>query len=563
MRPDADRSRRQPDHDLGGRDSGRRSHATAPVRAAFTKAWSILRYAAVIAILGHLAAGAAEARTFVLEWDQNPEPDVAGYLLSWGTSSGNYTTTVDVENETTYTFTEPDPTRAYYFAVRAYNAEGALSEFSDEVVSTPTVVPIPVLSALSLNTSSISGGQTAQGTVTLSSAAQSGGVVVTISSSAPSTASVPASVTVPSGSTTATFTVSTSTVTSNTPATITAAAGSVTKTASLTVSASGPTNVAPVITAQPANATVAAAQNATFTTSATGTPAPTYQWQRSTNGGSSWSNVSNNSTYSGATTTSLRVTATASLNGNRFRAVATNSVSSATSQSATLTVTSSTVAPSITTQPANVSTSAGQSPSFTVAANGTPAPSYSWQVSTNNGGSWSTVSNSSLYSGATTATLRVLSVPQSLSGARYRALAANSAGSATSQTATLTVSASTVTIVAVTLSDNTPMGGESVQGTVTLSSPAPSGGTVVTLSSSMPSAAPVPGNVIVPAGLTILIVSATTRFAPSASMPPPVVVGSAAVRKKPVAASLSICSGVRLFQGRGVSSSPASCSTIN
>jgi hypothetical protein len=57
------------------------------------------------------------------------------------------------------------------------------------------------------------------------------------------------------------------------------------------------------------------------------------QWQQSTNGGSTWHNIT------GATSTSYTIIATTvSQNGYRYRAVFTNSAGSATTDSATLTV---------------------------------------------------------------------------------------------------------------------------------------------------------------------------------------------------------------------------------
>ena len=50
-------------------------------------------------------------------------------------------------------------------------------------------------------------------------------------------------------------------------------------------------NVAPAITTQPTNQTVTAGQNATFTAAASGFPAPTVQWQVSTDDGGSFSPV--------------------------------------------------------------------------------------------------------------------------------------------------------------------------------------------------------------------------------------------------------------------------------
>jgi uncharacterized repeat protein (TIGR01451 family) len=101
-------------------------------------------------------------------------------------------------------------------------------------------------------------------------------------------------------------------------------------------------NVVPALTTQPANQTVTAAGNASFTVAASGTPAPTLQWQVSTNGGSTWTDVSNGGVYSGATTGTLAITgATAGMTGYQYRCVATNAAGAATSNAVTLTVMSS------------------------------------------------------------------------------------------------------------------------------------------------------------------------------------------------------------------------------
>jgi thermitase len=96
----------------------------------------------------------------------------------------------------------------------------------------------PSLDTLSLNPTSVVGGNSVTGTVTLTAAAPSGGFVVNLSSSNSSVASVPSSVTVPAGATSANFTVSTTAVSASTNVTITASAGGVSRTATLTVNPS-------------------------------------------------------------------------------------------------------------------------------------------------------------------------------------------------------------------------------------------------------------------------------------------------------------------------------------
>jgi hypothetical protein len=94
------------------------------------------------------------------------------------------------------------------------------------------------LSAITLNPTSVVGGSAAQGTATLTSAAPAGGAVVALSSSNTTVATVPASVTVAAGATSATFSVTTKAVSVSTAVTITGAFGGATKTATLTVTPS-------------------------------------------------------------------------------------------------------------------------------------------------------------------------------------------------------------------------------------------------------------------------------------------------------------------------------------
>ena len=98
----------------------------------------------------------------------------------------------------------------------------------------------------------------------------------------------------------------------------------------------GPTQTAPSITQQPADASVVAPATATFTAAATGTPTPTVQWQSSTNAGTTWTPIA------GATSASFTTPATVlGDSGTLYRAVFTNAAGSATSNAARLAVTTS------------------------------------------------------------------------------------------------------------------------------------------------------------------------------------------------------------------------------
>ncbi len=91
----------------------------------------------------------------------------------------------------------------------------------------------------------------------------------------------------------------------------------------------------------PANQSGPEGQTVTFSVTATGTPPLSYQWQQSTNGGGTWTNIA------GATGASYTTpTLTAGMNGTRVRVVVTDGSSAvATSAAATLTVTAPPPAP--------------------------------------------------------------------------------------------------------------------------------------------------------------------------------------------------------------------------
>ena len=108
----------------------------------------------------------------------------------------------------------------------------------------------------------------------------------------------------------------------------------------------------------------------------------------------------------------------------------------------TLTVAPFTSAPGFAVEPSAQNASIGQTVSFSVQVSGAPTPSFEWQVSTNGGTSWSPVVNGDTYTGAATASLSIVRVAESMNGYRYRVIAKNSAGSATSASATLMITPS-------------------------------------------------------------------------------------------------------------------------
>lgn len=215
------------------------------------------------------------------------------------------------------------------------------------------------------------------------------------------------------GATSATYTIASATLADAGAYTVvvTNPAGTVTSGAAvLTV------NAPPVITAQPANQSVVEGQTATFSVTATGNPAPTYQWRK---GGVAISGAT-------ASTYTTPVTVLATDNGSTFDVVVANSLGTVTSAVATLTVNPTPVAPGITTQPASQTVASGASVTFSVVATGTPTPTYQWRKDSVN------------IVGATGSSYTIAAVA-STDAAVYTVVATNSAGTITSSGATLTV----------------------------------------------------------------------------------------------------------------------------
>jgi hypothetical protein len=111
----------------------------------------------------------------------------------------------------------------------SYNGTSATTTFT---VNPPAP---PALATLSLNPTTVAGGKPAVGTVTLTAPAPVGGALITLRSSYPAAATVPASVLVPAGAKAQAFTVTTTLQKRSALPVISASYAGVTKTATLTV----------------------------------------------------------------------------------------------------------------------------------------------------------------------------------------------------------------------------------------------------------------------------------------------------------------------------------------
>ena len=93
------------------------------------------------------------------------------------------------------------------------------------------------------------------------------------------------------------------------------------------------------------------------------------------------------------------------------------------------------IAPTITTQPQDVEVKENETATFTVKATGTEPLSYQWQQSTDNGSKWTNIT------GETNATYTIATTTMDMNGYQYRCVVENSIDEATSNAATLTVTA--------------------------------------------------------------------------------------------------------------------------
>ncbi|MBL8316400.1 MAG: hypothetical protein JNK55_21940 [Rubrivivax sp.] len=155
-----------------------------------------------------------------------------------------------------------------------------------------------------------------------------------------------------------------------------------------------------------------------------------YQWQRSTDGGSSWTDIvgANASSY-----TLDKVDAT--MDGWRFRVVVKGTANAVTTAAAVLSVQAAAVLPVFTVQPASATVTAPAVAGFSVTVGGTPAPSLQWQFSADGGQTFANLA------AATAASYTTGATTVGNNGWQYRVVATNSAGSVTSSAATLSVQA--------------------------------------------------------------------------------------------------------------------------
>lgn len=158
----------------------------------------------------------------------------AAVTLSSSDSAASVPASVTVaQGEVSASFTvNTIPVSSARSATIAANYNNSSVSATLSIAAEPT---LPILTALTLNPARVRGGSTSTGTVTLSGPAPSGGAVITLSSSNPSIATVPASITVPAGAASASFTILTVRVSGSTSVVISAQYNNTTLSTPLTV----------------------------------------------------------------------------------------------------------------------------------------------------------------------------------------------------------------------------------------------------------------------------------------------------------------------------------------
>ena len=159
-------------------------------------------------------------------------------------------------------------------------------------------------------------------------------------------------------------------------------------------------------------------------------PALTYQWYKV---GSPDQTLTNTGPYSGATASTLTITAVTTAEAGTYYVVVTGSCgTSKPSTSALLTVSSP---PTVSAQPSSQTVCADGRAIFNVVAAGSGTLTYQWQQSIDSGTTWSPIA------GKTGTSLTLNGVTASMNGYRYRVAVTGICGSVTSNAAVLTVQA--------------------------------------------------------------------------------------------------------------------------
>ncbi len=178
------------------------------------------------------------------------------------------------------------------------------------------------------------------------------------------------------------------------------------------------------ITSQPDDVSTCIDGNAQFSITADNTIERTYQWFYSENNGTTWIPLENGGTaprVSGVVSSKINLSnIPASWDGNLFRVTVSADCGLIPSKSVKLSLGTRAV---LIEHPESISVCSGSEVSFTASFDN--AISLLWQQSTDDGNTWTDMSNSTNVSGVNTSTLTLRNVYTSFSGRRYRLSATN------------------------------------------------------------------------------------------------------------------------------------------
>lgn len=96
---------------------------------------------------------AATKTSVTIGWSPSTSQNVAGYMVYYGTSSGNYITAVPVSNVTNVTINGLQVGTKYYFAATSRDSSGNQSAYSPEIsdLVAPPATPAPLVKQFSFN----------------------------------------------------------------------------------------------------------------------------------------------------------------------------------------------------------------------------------------------------------------------------------------------------------------------------------------------------------------------------------------------------------------------------
>jgi len=313
----------------------------------------------------------------------------AGVTYQWRKNG----TSISGATAATYTLTGVTTAAGGSYAVVATNSSGSTTSNS-AMLTVTTAVTLPAIITSPSSQTAAPGGSvtfsvTASGTAPVAYAWQKNGVAIP-------------------GATQPTYAIASVQAkdAGNYTVVVSNSAGSVTSVAAiLTITA------APAFTTPPASQTVGLGNALSLSVAVTGTPIPTVQW------------LKDGSALPGATSTTYSIASAKLSDAGTYAVRASNSVGVTTSVGAVITIAAP---PTISAAPAATTIAAGGQISLSVAASGTPAPTYQWQK------------NGSNLAGATQATLTIAAAAPTDAGT-YSVVVTNSAGSVTSVPVLVTV----------------------------------------------------------------------------------------------------------------------------